>query len=73
MLDVVECDDIKHGSATMYALFPGADEEGEGTSISILLFVGVHQVLMRCTDYPRLPTMHTDFLAGEELKSRRKQ
>jgi len=73
MLDVGECDDIKHGSATMYALLSGAAEEGKGISTSIELLVGVHQFLMRGTDYPRLPTTHTDFLAGEELKIRVEQ
>jgi hypothetical protein len=73
MLDVVECDDIKHGSATMYALFPGAGEEGEGTSSLNCTAREGHPLLMRCTDYPRPSTMHANFLAGEELKSRRKQ
>jgi len=73
MLDVGECDNIKHGSATMYALLLRAGEEGKGISTSIELLVGVHQLLMRGTDHPRPPTTHTDFLAGEELTIRGEQ
>lgn len=73
MLDVGECDDIKHGSATMYALLFGAGEEGKGVSTPIELLMGVYQLLMRSTDHPRPPTTHTDFLAGEELKIRGEQ
>lgn len=73
MLDVGECDDIKHGSATMYALLFGAGEEGKGVSTPIELLMGVYQLLMRSTDHPRPPTTHTDSLAGKELKIRGEQ
>ena len=39
MLDVGKCDDIEHGSATMYALLLGAGEEGKGMPTPIELIV----------------------------------
>lgn len=73
MLDVGRCDDIKYGRATMYALLLGAGEEGKGIHVPIALLVEGHQLLIRGTDYPRPPTTHTDFLAGQELKIRGEQ
>jgi hypothetical protein len=47
MLDVVECDDIKHGCATMYALLLGAGKEGEGMFTPIVPLVEGHRLLTR--------------------------
>jgi hypothetical protein len=47
MLDVVECDDIKHGCATMYAPLLGAGKEGEGKFTTIVLLEEGHRLLTR--------------------------
>jgi hypothetical protein len=53
----------------MYALLSGAGEEDKRVFMPIAKSSTQTKLLMCETDYARLPTIHPNFLANEELTS----